>query len=68
MTAAPDDRGGLASGVLNASRQVGGAVGIALLGALVASGRGFTAGMPLAMLFAAAAFAIGALISATTVR
>jgi DHA2 family methylenomycin A resistance protein-like MFS transporter len=68
MGAAPDDRGGLASGVLNASRQVGGAVGIALLGALVASGRGFTAGMPVAMLVAAAAFAIGALISATIVQ
>jgi len=68
MGAAPEDRGGLASGVLNASRQVGSAVGIALLGALVASGRGFTAGMPLAMLVAAVAFGIGAVVSGIAVR
>jgi DHA2 family methylenomycin A resistance protein-like MFS transporter len=54
--------------VLNASRQVGDAVGIALLGALIASGRGFTAGMPLAMLVAAVAFGIGAVVSGIAVR
>jgi DHA2 family methylenomycin A resistance protein-like MFS transporter len=68
MGAAPADRGGLASGVLNASRQLGGAVGVALLGALVAAGHPFTAGMHLGMLAAAAAYAAGALLSWTTVR
>jgi MFS transporter, DHA2 family, methylenomycin A resistance protein len=51
---------------LNTGRQVGGAVGIALLGALV-GGRPFATGMHLAMSAAAAAFAAGAALSWTTV-
>jgi DHA2 family methylenomycin A resistance protein-like MFS transporter len=43
---------GLASGVLNAGRQVGGAMGYALFGALLAGSAGFVAGMHLS-------FAIG---------
>jgi len=62
------ERSGLASGALNASRQVGGAVGVALLGGLVAAPHAFGSGMHLAMLLAAAAFAAGAVLSATTVR
>jgi DHA2 family methylenomycin A resistance protein-like MFS transporter len=38
VDAAPAGRGGTAAGVLNASRQVGGALGIALLGSFVAGG------------------------------
>jgi MFS transporter, DHA2 family, methylenomycin A resistance protein len=67
LGAAPADRGGLAAGVLNTGRQVGGAVGVALLGALV-GGRPFATGMHLAMSVAAAAFAAGAVLSSTTVR
>jgi DHA2 family methylenomycin A resistance protein-like MFS transporter len=66
LGAAPADRGGLAAGVLNTGRQVGGAVGVALLGALV-GGRPFATGMHLAMSAAAAAFAAGAALSWTTV-
>lgn len=65
---APAGRAGVAAGVLNASRQVGGAIGIALLGALVAGAHQFTAGMHAAMAVAAAAFAAGAALSAATVR
>jgi DHA2 family methylenomycin A resistance protein-like MFS transporter len=53
---------GLASGILNAGRQVGGALGVALFGALVAGSTGFLVGMHVSL-------AIGAgmlLVTATT--
>jgi MFS transporter, DHA2 family, methylenomycin A resistance protein len=40
MSHAPPNRIGLASGVFNASRQTGGALGVAVLGALLTRGRG----------------------------
>jgi DHA2 family methylenomycin A resistance protein-like MFS transporter len=59
LEAAPADRGGIASGVVNAARQTGGVLGVALLGTLV-SGSSFTAGLPVALAVAAAAFCAGA--------
>lgn len=50
--AAPDDRAGLASGVLNASRQAGGALGVAVLGAIFGHSLG---GPMLVVVFAYAA-------------
>ena len=67
MEAAPSERGGLASGTLNAARQAGGVVGVALLGTLVAGGTDFAGAMQVAMAIAAAAFAVGALVTAVTV-
>ena len=60
MTAAvvgsvPAERAGLASGVLNASRQSGGALGVALLGALLNIGR--SSGLHVALAVTAAGYA-----------
>jgi DHA2 family methylenomycin A resistance protein-like MFS transporter len=67
IESAPASRAGIASGVLNAARQCGGAVGVALLGTLVA-GSSFVPGLHLAMAASAAAFATGAVVTALAVR
>ncbi|MFF4184305.1 MFS transporter [Streptomyces sp. NPDC001691] len=61
MEALPQERAGLAAGVLNAGRQVAGALSIAVFGTLVAGGGGFVAGLRTSLLIAAALFALSAL-------
>ena len=69
------DKAGVGSAVLNASRQVGGSLGIAIMGAIVAAEVGgqrtpeaFVAGFEKALLAAAAIAAVGAVIAFALVR
>ncbi|PWI42677.1 MFS transporter [Streptomyces sp. ICBB 8177] len=64
MESAPDGRSGAAAAGLNAARQVGSALGVALFGSL-AAGRP-PAGLHLAALLAAGAFCLAAVMSAAT--
>jgi DHA2 family methylenomycin A resistance protein-like MFS transporter len=59
MAEAPPERIGLASGVQNASRQAGGALGVALLGTLLGAGTGLSLHLPLTVVAAFYAAAIG---------
>lgn len=64
MEAAPSARGGLASGTINAARQAGGVIGVALLGSLVAGHSAFVPGLHLGLAISAGAFGLGALATA----
>jgi hypothetical protein len=80
MSAVRPDKAGIGSAVLNSARQVGGSIGIALTGAVVASGlttalaRGeprplaFVHGMRGGFLLSAAVAAASSLIAFTTLR
>jgi len=54
LNGVPGHRAGVASGVFNTSRQVGGALAVAVFGALLASPGGFLAGVRTSLLIAAA--------------
>jgi DHA2 family methylenomycin A resistance protein-like MFS transporter len=63
VQSAPRELAGVASGVLNTARQVGGAIGVALLGSLVADRHQFVPGMHVGLVIVACAFAAGAWIA-----
>ena len=65
MEAAPASRGGVASGVINAARQTGALLGVALLGTLLHPQADFVAGLRIGLAIAGAAFLAGA---AVTIR
>ena len=75
MRALPVDKSGVGSAVLNAFRQVGGSIGIALMGAIMAheiAGRrtpeAFMDGFSLSLMFAAGIAFAGAVVAAALVR
>jgi DHA2 family methylenomycin A resistance protein-like MFS transporter len=57
------ERSGMASGVLNASRQLGGVLGVALFGSLVQVNSSFVHGMHLAALIAGCAALVGCIMT-----
>jgi DHA2 family methylenomycin A resistance protein-like MFS transporter len=68
VESAPAERSGVASGVLNASRQVGSAVGVALLGSLVTAAGHFVTGMRLGSVISAVCFLVGVALALTVDR
>ena len=70
ISSAPAERAGVASAVVNASRQASGVLGVALLGSLVAGdgGADFVEGLKLAGVVCAAVLAAGAAVSLLYVR
>ena len=54
LNAVPGHRAGTASGVFNTSRQLGGALAVAVFGALLATPAGFVSGLRISLLIAAA--------------
>jgi DHA2 family methylenomycin A resistance protein-like MFS transporter len=65
IEAAPAGHAGIAAGTLNASRQLGSTLGVAVFGTLVAAGT-FMTGYHLSVLVGGAVFAAGALVAWTT--
>ena len=65
---APDHRAGTASGLFNTSRQIGGALAIAVFGGLLTDPDTFVAGMRTSLLIAAGVAAVTALGSLLTIR
>ena len=60
LDAVPADRAGIASAMLNTGRQVGGAIAVAVFGALLAGAHTFLTGMRWSMLIAAAGLVLTA--------
>jgi DHA2 family methylenomycin A resistance protein-like MFS transporter len=63
VSAAPKEQAGIASGALNSSRQLGAALGVALLGTIAGASGSFVAGMHAALVFAAIALLAGGALS-----
>jgi len=63
LNSVPGHRAGTAGGIFNTSRQVGGALAVAVFGALLASRVGFLTGLRVSLLIAAAVALAAAIVS-----
>nr|HET6904782.1 MFS transporter [Ktedonobacteraceae bacterium] len=63
VSSVPKERSGIAAGVVNASRQVGGTLSVAVLGSLVSQSATFIPGMHIALVLAGEAFLLGFLLT-----
>lgn len=63
LNSVPGHRAGTASGIFNTSRQVGGALAVAVFGALLASRAGFLTGLRISLLIAAVVALAAAIVS-----
>lgn len=68
LTAVPRADAGVAAGILNASRQIGGVMGVAILGALVSDSRALTSGLSTGTLIAGAGTVVGCLLAIMMTR
>jgi len=68
LDAVPAERAGTASGVLNTARQVGGSLGVAAVGAVLATQSDFLAGQRIALLAVAVLVAVTTVLSLTLRR
>ena len=66
VSSAGAEHAGVASGILNAARQSGGALGVALLGSLLGSGAALSLHLPLAV--AAGGYLVAVALAAITIR
>jgi sugar phosphate permease len=68
LSSVPAHRSGVASGVFNTARQVGGALAVAVFGALVAAGGGFEHGQRISLFVMAAVALMAAAAAAALVH
>jgi predicted MFS family arabinose efflux permease len=68
MSAVPVDKAGIGSAVLNSARQVGGSLGIAVMGSIVASASSYLVGFHDALRVGALLCLVGAAVAVTAIR
>jgi DHA2 family methylenomycin A resistance protein-like MFS transporter len=68
LEAIPADQAGMAAGLLNSSRQVGGTLAVAVFGALIAHRASFLPGMRASLLIAVVVLAVAAATAVTLPR
>jgi DHA2 family methylenomycin A resistance protein-like MFS transporter len=68
ISAAPENRAGIAAGALNASRQVGSLIGVAVFGAIINSSKNFISGMHITLAIGGTIFFCGAVMTALFVQ